>query len=422
MAIVHVASGIRHWAAPRLKCHELITDDYLKKLLAAYISGMISDKEREALFLSLNDEDQSDRWKTLIKELSEDWPVSEQYNEEHWEPVIREILRQPAAARRIPLMHRTWFRAAASVLLLLGMGVGWYIIDGERKPDAQPSAMAPLTERVLPAGNKAILRLADGSSIVLDSLANGIISDQGNARVVKLEDGQLAYTAGQAGDAHALVYNTIVTPRGGQYRVVLPDGTAVWLNCASSIRFPTVFDDKERRVAITGEAYFEVTHLSAKRAREHTPFIVEASGTQITVIGTHFNVNAYEDEDAVRTTLVEGSVKINSRAGETMMKPGEQVLLVSGREQYDRMRPHLEEVLAWKDGKFLFRNTGAPSILRQISRWYDVNIHCPDDLSDIMFSGSISRKSNMEDLIELLELDGRIQFTINGRELTVMPK
>ncbi|OQP63954.1 hypothetical protein A3860_21255 [Niastella vici] len=308
--------------------------------------------------------------------------------------------------------------AAAAIILFTVAGSTWYIMKSSRSVK-QPVAVSQ-NVKIVPGGNKAILTRSDGSQVILDSAANGLISREGNAMVIKLKDGKLAYNASAAADEARPIYNTVSTPRGGQYQITLPDGTGVWLNSASSITFPTQFSGNERKVKITGEAYFEVTSHLSKGIK--TKFIVDAEGTSITVLGTHFNVNAYTDEEAIKATLIEGSIKVNKGGLTTMIKPGEQFRYSNGATNYEVLRPDLEEVLAWKNGKFIFRNTGAITILRQISRWYDVDIHYKGALSGIMFSGGISRKDNIEKLLELLQLDERIRFEIKGREITVSPK
>lgn len=402
------------------------TKDYLKRLLFNYINGKISGSEREELFMSLDSGEQSEEWKTLIRELSSELSITGNYDEEEWEPVIQEILLEsgakPLPVHRVSLWQRNWFRYAAAVVLLMGMAGIWNTLYNTKAPEKQEMVAKPDKQQVFPGSNKAVLSLSDGSAMVLDSSANGLISDQGNIRVIKLEDGKLAYDVSSGKKISEPLYNTITTPRGGQYQVILPDGTGVWLNCASSIMFPAVFNKKERVVKITGEVYFEVKHMGPGKIGEGTPFIVEAADTRITVLGTHFNINAYSDEGPIRTTLVEGSVKVTNGNNTTMIKAGEQVLLNKLENKYTILRPSLDGVLAWKNGKFVFRNSSILSIVRQISRWYDVDVYCRGELSDIIFSGSISRKTEITKLIELLEMDSRVKFEVNGRELTISPK
>ncbi|MCU7549912.1 FecR domain-containing protein [Chitinophagaceae bacterium LB-8] len=309
--------------------------------------------------------------------------------------------------------------AAAAILFFAIAGTGWYL-SSNRTPASAPVQISRAV-KVVPGGNRAILTLSDGSQVILDSVANGVIGKEENVQVIKLQDGKLAYNDGSPSAApdSKPVYNTISTPRGGQYQVTLPDGTAVWLNSASSITFPTSFTGDERTVTITGEAYFEVAH-QVQAGGKRVPFVVDAMGNKTTVLGTHFNINAYADEGPVRTTLIEGSVQVSSGAVSAVLRPGEQSRL--GKNSYAITQPDLEEVLAWKNGKFLFRKTDAKAIMRQISRWYDVDIHYKGDLSGILFSGSISKKDNIEKLVEILELDGRIHFELKGRDMTVMSK
>ncbi len=310
--------------------------------------------------------------------------------------------------------------AAAAVLIFSIAGTSFYFLNKKKTGNSQLPPVAAV--KIVPGGNKAVLTLADGSQVILDSTADGLIRNQGNTKVIKLEEGKLAYQASASANAAKPVYNKITTPRGGQYKITLPDGTDVWLNSASSITFPTVFNGNERLVKITGEAYFEVKPIPSKEKKGKIPFIVEAADNRITVLGTHFNVNAYSDEGAVRTTLAEGSVKVSRGNSSTMIKPGEQAMLANGETNFKIIHPDMEEVLAWKNGKFLFRNANAQSIMRQLSRWYDVDINYKDDLSKIIFSGGISRKDRIEKLIELLELDGRMKLVLTGRELTIMRK
>lgn len=309
------------------------------------------------------------------------------------------------------LLH--WKYAAAAVLLIALSGASWLFLHRTEKTASTPVAAAP----IIPGGNKAVLTLADGSKLALDSAHNGLITDQGPSTVFKLNDGQLAYRASEK-TATAPMYNTLSTPRGGQYQLTLPDGSRVWLNSASSITFPTFFNEKERIVKISGEAYFEVESLKDR----YSPFIVEAGTERITVLGTHFNINAYGDDQLIRTSLLEGAVKVSNFNGSITIKPGEQALGSTNRSAYQVIHPNMEEVLAWKNGRFLFNNASAASIVLQLSRWYDIDIVYKGDLSGINFSGGVSRKDRIEKLIELLEVDGRMKLELKGRTLIVMRK
>ena len=263
-----------------------------------------------------------------------------------------------------------------------------------------------------PGGNKATLTLADGSVILLDDAKNGILAQQGNAKVIKL-DGKLLYDL-TAINTKQIVYNTISTPKGGQYQLELPDGSQVWLNATSSIRFPTSFLEKERRVEIAGEAYLEVAKNPGK------PFVVSVNGSEIQVLGTHFNINAYSDEDVMKTTLLEGLIKFVSGNDDHILRPGQQSQLTKDGAVKVVSKVDVDEVVAWKNGLFSFENAGIEATMRQLSRWYDVDVDYrgkPDDL----FIAEMKRDIKLSDALKALELTGKVKFEIDGRKIIVMP-
>ena len=263
-----------------------------------------------------------------------------------------------------------------------------------------------------PGGNKATLTLADGSVILLDDAKNGILAQQGDAKVIKL-DGKLLYDL-TAINTKQIVYNTISTPKGGQYQLELPDGSMVWLNATSSIRFPTSFSENERRVEIAGEAYLEV----AKNADK--PFVVSVNGSEIQVLGTHFNINAYSDEEIMKTTLLEGSIKFVSGNDDHILRPGQQSQLTNDGTVKVVSKVDVDEVVAWKNGLFSFENAGIEATMRQLSRWYDVDVDYrgrPDDL----FIAEMPRNIKLSDALKALELTGKVKFEIEGRKIIVMP-
>lgn len=315
--------------------------------------------------------------------------------------------------------YRRWqIPAAAAAAILIALSIGAYII---MSPAAVKSAIVvadPVEKKIktdiAPGGNKAVLTLADGSSIVLDSAANGIISSQGKMKVQKLDNGLLAYSvnARQVTENDEAFFNTISTPRGGQYQVTLADGTRVWLNAASSIRFPVMFTGTERQVEITGEAYFEV----AKNRK--MPFIVKANASEIEVLGTHFNVNAYDDELLTRTTLLEGSVKVKTNSHSKMLVPGQQLQMNKRGELKLFNDADLEEVVAWKEGLFIMKKADIGSVMRQIARWYNVEIIYEGSIPPGRISGDIPRNMNLSKVLKVMELMG-LHFTIEGNKLIV---
>lgn len=309
-----------------------------------------------------------------------------------------------------------WKIAAACLILGFSTAVWLYL---ERSKSLSNQLDKSLNAKIVPGVNKAILTLSNGTQVLLDSTTSGLIGTEGNSQVFKLDGKNLSYSSTVKGTESRPVYNTLTTPRGGHYQLTLPDGTAVWLNSASSITFPTSFDGADRVVKITGEAYFEVKSIKDQTNIGKKSFIVEVGNEQVTVLGTHFNINAYGDDYPVKTTLVEGSVKVSNDKGFVVIKPGEQTIFQHSNTAYKVIKPNLEEVLAWKNGKFIFSEASAKSIMLQLSRWYDVDIVFESNLNGINFSGGLSRKDQIEKLIELLALDGRIKLSLKGRKLFV---
>lgn len=308
--------------------------------------------------------------------------------------------------------YKMWW-AAAAVLLVVGAGAYFLFNPASRDKVAKAKPLSiPLHNDVAPGGDKAILTLADGSRVVLDSAGNGDIIRQGNVNVIKL-NGKLSYNAA-GGEATEVLYNTITTPRGGQYRLVLADGSSVWLNAASSLRFPTAFTGKERTVELTGEGYFEVAHDASK------PFHVSANEMDVEVLGTHFNINSYSDEDAVKTTLLEGSVKVRKNGKEQLLKPGQQAVITAGSPDIIlKSGVDMDHVVSWKNGLFHFDSDPLPVVMRQLSRWYDVDVHYADAIPGGHYTGAIRRQAKLSEVLKMLELVGGVHFLIEGREIVV---
>jgi len=315
---------------------------------------------------------------------------------------------------------QVWIAAAfAGALLCAG---GWFLLHykGENRA-AIAKAPSSLQHDIAPGGNKAVLTLGDGTRIVLDTARNGAVTAQGNMQVIKLEDGQLAYNAGNmvargdnrnashADGSNAIVYNTLTTPRGGQYKITLSDGSKVWLNAASSLRYPSAFTGKERTVEITGEAYFEVASLTPEGGHEKMPFIVKVNDAEVQVLGTHFNVMAYSDEADVKTTLLEGAVKVRKGDASLLLRPGQQASLHPGDGIKLISDVDVDEILAWKNNLFSFNNDDIQTVMRQIARWYAVDVRYEGKVTQ-HFNGNISRGVNVSKLFKMLELTGTVHF------------
>jgi len=318
------------------------------------------------------------------------------------------------STKAVKTYKMTWIAAAAAVIIFLSAGIYFYTYKTGSGKDPQ------FANDIKPGGNKAFLTLADGSRISLTDALNGEVAKQAGISITKTKDGQLIYNvADQVADDHAKqIFNTIETPRGGQYQIKLPDGTKVWLNASSSLRYPAVFKAYDRTVELKGEAYFEVTK-DAKR-----PFKVNSGIQELEVLGTHFNVNAYADEPMIKTTLLEGSVHISKDKGtdrekEIILKPGQQSLCAANDIKVNTA--DMEEPVAWKNGYFKFNDENIEGILKKISRWYDVDIRYEGRMTDKIFNGKVSRYSNVSEVLQILQLTGAIQFKIEGRRIIAMP-
>lgn len=299
--------------------------------------------------------------------------------------------------------------AAAAIILILA---GAYVWLGRNKERAvvknEGSIVAPANDRP-PGTFKARLTLANGLTIVLDSASIGMLAQQGATQVIN-KDGQLVY-AGHDNNTGEVLYNTLATSRGQMYPLVLSDNSRVWLNSASSIRFPVSFAKNERRIEVTGEAYFEIAHDASR------PFTVSVNGAAITVLGTKFNVNAYTNEGPLKTTLLEGSVRIKNAGSLALLKPGQQAIVTDNGIKTS-MDIDADKIVAWKNNRFYFKNDDIETVMRHIARWYDVDVEFKN-VPDVKFNAKISRNVNASVVFEALEATGEVHFQIVGKKVTV---
>jgi transmembrane sensor len=328
------------------------------------------------------------------------------------------------SAPRIPISagRKKWWAAAAGIIVLLSLGgLLRYYFNNRAQPDMNQTARQKVAP-ILPGGDKAFLTLSDGTVILLDSTGNGSLAREGAVEVIKL-DGVISYS-GNGKSEGEITFNTISTPKGGQYQIVLSDGSKVWLNAASSLKYPTAFPGKERKVELTGEAFFEVAHNASQ------PFLVGVPGKMnVVVTGTSFNINAYNDEAITHTTLIEGRVVVSSSknrlsattkgAGTSLvLAPGQQASLYEDGKLDINDQADVEEVMAWKNGYFMFDNASVPSIMRQISRWYNVEVVYNGKMNEETFSGMVSRTSSISKVLRIME-EGGVIFKIDGNKIMV---
>ena len=300
-------------------------------------------------------------------------------------------LSRPACFLVKPLY---WKRIAVAASVIIGLGVYAYLFSGtENKHAVLPSVAAKILETdVAPGTNGAILTLADGSHLLLDSSNNGITLTQG-ATSIKTLNGSITYTAEDSGSL--VMYNTMTTPKARTFQLTLADGSRAWLNAESSITYPTHFAGKERSVTISGEAYFEIAGDPERK------FIVRGGDITTEVLGTHFNINIYKEESSQKVTLLEGSVKITGGSSDVVIKPGAQAVFSKGELQVNNT-VEVEQVVAWKNGAFKFRQTDIGEVLRQLSRWYDVEIIYTDGIFHKLVSGSMGRDLNLTEVMQVL--------------------
>lgn len=426
-------------------------------LLLKYVQGKISTEERELLDAWIA---KSEKNQKLFEELTHKdllhARLTYYYNiEERKAAAADKIMEQNfPGSTGLKQMGWKWRRmtAAAAILLLLAGGV-YFLLTGNKNtqvvktenPDKRGNDIAP-------GKDGAILKLGDGRFIVLDTAIDGNLVRQGNMQVRK-KGAVLAYNVQgnmsmSPGVTEEVLYNTLTTPRGRQFQLALPDGSRVWLNAASSITFPTTFTGKERKVEITGEAYFEVARppltTSGKEGKK-VPFIVdilsstgEAGGGQVEVLGTHFNINAYNDEPVIKTTLLEGSVKVVIHQSSivnrqsVILQPGQQAVVISStsnKSHQIQSQPRnigvqtvdLEQIIAWKNGAFHFKDEDIKTVMRQLARWYDVEVIYGDNQQQgVHFGGVISRNTNLSEVLKMLELSD-VRFKIEGEKIIAVP-
>lgn len=310
-------------------------------------------------------------------------------------------------SKRIPVY---WYAAAACITLLMVTG---YYFQRSRPVIHTPPAVAQAND-IRPGSNKAILTLADGSEISLSDAANGALAQQTGVHISKTADGQLVYQPARESDASGPVaYNKMETPNGGQHQVMLEDGSKIWLNAASSLRFPSTFRGAANRtVELQGEAYFEITKDAAH------PFIVKTAQQEVKVLGTQFNINSYPEETAIRTTLLEGAVSVTLPGREPrLLKPGQQAVVTANTLQV--VPVEVTEETAWKNGQFSFNGQEFRTVMSMIARWYDVKVTYDYDPGVLHIGGTVSRNRRMEEVLKMLEVTGDVKFKVAGKTITV---
>lgn len=375
----------------------------LDELFEKYVSQAITEAEKQQFFELVREPEYAERLQELMDIHVVQVKTGRYMSDASAQAILEAIFHAETVKRKVIPMWRKI--AAAAVILFAVAGTAYFMVN--KKTPVLLSQVERFKNDILPGGNKAVLKLADGSIIKLDDAKNGSLAVQGGSNVIK-KDGILVYERGQS-----VVYNDMITPATGQYQLMLADGTKVWLDALSSIHFPTSFHGGNREVEITGQAYFEV----AKNPSQ--PFRVKVKDQVVEVLGTHFNINAYDNEKMVKTTLVEGAVKIINKGNKLVLKPGQQ----SQADQTGNLKlfnnPDIDETLAWKNGTFHYNGASIESIMRQIARWYGVDIVYEDQIAG-QFVADIPREVPVSELLKYLEGTDHVHFKIEGKTITVM--
>lgn len=387
--------------------------ELFKELMYQFVSGDISLEGKNQLLEMIDDAQYADDLDLFLREVYDglEPSLASEQSTERFVKDLRGKMKTLVEAEE-EITESSFFNwkklaIAASVVLVVGLG---YLKLNHDQPAGAIVSNQKVKNVIKPGSTGAILTLGDGSQIVLDSLANGVLANQNNTTVSK-KDGKLVYKEGAGAVA---VNNKMSTPRGRHYTLELSDGTKVWLNASSSISFPTSFAEKERKVAIEGEVYFEVAK------DKNRPFRVAVKDIEVQVLGTHFNVNAYEDDGEIKTTLIEGSVLVGEKNKKVLLKPGQQAEIKNKGGVKVKNLENFNEVLAWKNGLFHFENASLETVLRQLSRWYDVDVVFEKGVTSRDFEGEIKRDLQLSQVLKILE-GNKVHFKIEGKVLTVMP-
>ena len=409
----------------------------IKNLLDSYIAGSATQQEQQLVEQWLEENDQQNtEWQLMNNKDKAAWLL------QLYRDIDNSITPKDAGWQdddtidsSLAWYKKFWVPVAAALIVSIGAGIYYFLLPQQER--ATPvSVIAPqLQNDALPGTNKAILMLDNGKTILLDDSQDGVLVKQGGTAVSKQGENLMYKGKGNNDKDAPVVFNTLTTPRGGQYKLVLADGSKVWLNASSSIRYPVSFTGNERKVEITGEVYFEISQLSVDglkgKATKRIPFIVKVNmlgreGAEVEVLGTHFNINAYDDEDAISTTLLEGSIKIspprpNEKSLEAVIiTPGQQARLNKNGLLQLVKEVNIEETVAWKNGLFMMNGAAIPAVLRQLARWYDVDIVYGNGIPEGRITGDIPRDMNLSEVLKVMELSG-VHFKIDNKKIIVNP-
>lgn len=385
------------------------TNSRLAELFKKYVDKTITEEEYAELFVYIRNPETKEQVLAFMDEHNKKVQSDALVHEVDWDGMYANITnpKKSVGRKRMPIWK---YAAAAAVLLVTGISL-YYTV--QKSEEVKPLAYY---NDIMPGGDKATLTLADGSQIVLDNKNTGQVAKEGAISIETDAKGQIVYLVKGDNEAASQKINMLSTPAGGKFSVVLSDGSKVWLNATSSIKFPAAFAKDERRVEVKGEAYFEIEKDNAR------PFYVKNGSSEIKVLGTHFNVMAYPDEYRSELTLLEGSVQFTRGGNSELLKPGKQILYTETSTETKQRNANIEEVMAWKNDLFVFNDTNIDEIMKELMRWYDVKIKYEGEKPDISFTGIIPRNANVSKVLKSLELTGDVVFGIENNVITCEKK
>lgn len=385
------------------------TNNRLAELFKKYVDKTITEEEYAELFVYIRNPETKEQVLAFMDEHNKKVQSDALVHEVDWDGMYANITnpKKSDGRKRMPI----WKYAAAAAILLVAGFTLYYTV--QKSAEVKPLAYY---NDIKPGGDKATLTLADGSQIVLDNKNTGQVATEGAISIETDAKGQIVYLVKGNSETESQKINTLSTPAGGKFSVVLSDGSKVWLNATSSIKFPAAFAKDERRVEVKGEAYFEIEKDSSR------PFYVKNGSSEIKVLGTHFNVMAYPDEYRSELTLLEGAVQFTKSGNSELLKPGKQILYTESSTETKQRDANIEEVMAWKNDLFVFNNTNIDEIMKELMRWYDVKIKYEGEKPDISFTGVIPRNANVSKVLKALELTGDVVFGIENNVITCEKK
>lgn len=381
------------------------TNNRLAELFQKYVDKSITEEEYAELFVYIRNPETKEQVLAFMDEHNKKVQSDALVHEIDWDGMYQNITNPKKLDGR--KRYSFWRYVAAAAVFVIGSFTVYYAYQPkeEKKPLAYKND-------ILPGGDKATLTLADGSQIALSQNSTGQLATQGDIAIHRDAKGQIVYMVKGNEQDDSEKINTLSTPAGGKFSVVLSDGSKVWLNASSSIRFPAAFSKQARRVEIKGEAYFEIEKDAAR------PFYVNNGSSEIKVLGTHFNVMAYPDEYRSELTLLEGSVQFTKNGHSELLKPGKQILFTENDNETKQVNANIEEVMAWKNDLFVFNNTNIDEVMKELVRWYNVKVKFEGEKPDISFTGVIPRNANVSKVLKALELTGDVVFGIENNVIT----